>query len=371
LLKNGGSPLVIAMVEDITERKLTESKLQEYEKAVEGLEEMIAVVDREYRYLIANNKFLSMRNMTKEQVVGHFVHEVLHRGVFEAVIKEKLDECFQGKVVRYEMKYTYPEVGERDLLVSYFPIEGVIGVDRAACILVDITERKRAEEALSKVSQRLIEAQEQERSRLARELHDDVNQRLALLAVKLDGLRQSCPFSATELNQELAEATEEVQAVSGDIQALSHRLHSSKLEHLGLAAASASLCRELSARNHVQIDFHAVSVPNDLSDEISLCLFRVLQEALQNCIKHSGARHFEASLSNGAKEIELTVQDLGSGFDPEEALRGRGLGLTSMKERLKLVNGDLSIDSRLQQGTTIHVRVPLTLRTKSARGASL
>src|SRR6516162_10765907 len=102
---------------DRTERRLAEDKLREYEKVVEGSEEMIAVVDREYRYLIANRKFLKMRNMTKEQVVGRFAYEVLNEGVFEAVVKEKLDECFQGKVVRYEMKYTYPDLGTRDISV--------------------------------------------------------------------------------------------------------------------------------------------------------------------------------------------------------------------------------------------------------------
>ena len=127
---------------DITERKLAEEKLREYEEAVEGSEEMMAVVDREYRYLIANRKFLSQRNMTKEQVVGRLVPEVLNRGVFETVVKEKLDECFRGKVVRYEMRYTYPALGERYLLISNFPIEGSGGVDRVACILQDITERK-------------------------------------------------------------------------------------------------------------------------------------------------------------------------------------------------------------------------------------
>src|SRR5438093_3486796 len=117
------------------ERKLAEAKLQEYERAVEGLEEMMVVVDREYRYVIANNKFLKMRNMTKGQVVERFAHEVLNQGVFEAVVKKKLDECFLGKVVRYEMKYTYPELGDRDILVSYFTVEGATGVNRIACIV--------------------------------------------------------------------------------------------------------------------------------------------------------------------------------------------------------------------------------------------
>src|SRR5271154_2383377 len=139
----------MAIVQDITERKQAEERLREYERVVEGLEEMIVVVDREHRYVIANHAFLNYRGMNKDQVVGHHVNEVVNRGAFEQVM-QKVEECFQGKVVEYEMKYTYPTLGERDLFVKHFPIEGPTGVDRIASILQDITERKRAEEALRK-----------------------------------------------------------------------------------------------------------------------------------------------------------------------------------------------------------------------------
>ncbi|HKT68010.1 MAG TPA: PAS domain S-box protein, partial [Terriglobales bacterium] len=133
---------------DITERKRAEDRLHEYEKAVEGLEEMIVVVDRNYRYRIANRAFLDYRGMQREQLIGRHIAEVLNPGVFENVVRAKLDECLQGKAVTYEMKYTYPKLGERDLLLSYFPIDGPNGVDRVASILQDVTERKRAEERL-------------------------------------------------------------------------------------------------------------------------------------------------------------------------------------------------------------------------------
>jgi len=358
---------MIGMVADVTERKLAEAKLQEYERAVEGVEDMVVVIDREYRYLIANNKFLKVRNMTKDQVLGRFAYEVLDKDLFESVIKERVDECFQGKVVRYEMKNTYPELGERDILVSYFPIEGAMGVDRVACIIQDITERKQAEEALSTVSQRLIEAHEEERTRLARELHDDINQRLALLAVSLNDLKQSLPVASIELGRKIEEAGQQVSDVGNDVQALSHRLHSSKLEYLGLERAASGFCREFSDQQGVEIDFHSENVPHQLAPEISLSLFRVLQEALQNAAKHSGASHFQVSLKGQANEVELIVHDSGIGFDPEQAIKGRGLGLTSMKERLKLVDGQLSIDSKPQHGTTIQARVPLSSKMKSAR----
>ena len=131
-------------IQDITERKHAEERLREYEKAVEGLEEMIVVVDREYRYLLANRAFLKYRNLEREKLLGRLVPDFLDREVFDRIIEPKLDECFQGRVVHYELRYKYPHLGERDLNVSYFPIEGPHGVDRAACVLQDVTERKRA-----------------------------------------------------------------------------------------------------------------------------------------------------------------------------------------------------------------------------------
>src|SRR6516164_8977001 len=146
--ESGEPSRMVGINTDVTEHKLAEDKLREYERAVEGSGEMIAVVDREYRYLIANNHFLKLRNMTKEQVVGRFAHEVLKEPFFETVVKPQLDECFQGKVVSYEAKYSYPEIGERDLVISYFPIEGASGIDRVARIMHDITDRRRSEESL-------------------------------------------------------------------------------------------------------------------------------------------------------------------------------------------------------------------------------
>ena len=145
---------VVSVSRDITERKRAEERLREFERVVESLEEMIVVVDREYRYVLANRAFLSRRGMTKEQAVGRSIAEVLNPGVFETVVKEKLDECLRGKVVNYELKYKYPEMGERDLSLTYFPVEGQAGIDRAACVITDITERKRAEEALRQSEER-------------------------------------------------------------------------------------------------------------------------------------------------------------------------------------------------------------------------
>jgi PAS domain S-box-containing protein len=138
----------VAIARDITERKRAEERLREFERVVENVEEMIVVVDRDYRYVIANRAFLRYRGLTIEQVSGRLIAEILNPGVFESVVKEKLDESFRGKVVNYEFRYRYPELGERDLTITYLPIEGPKGIDRVACVLRDITERKRTEEAV-------------------------------------------------------------------------------------------------------------------------------------------------------------------------------------------------------------------------------
>jgi signal transduction histidine kinase len=223
---------------------------------------------------------------------------------------------------------------------------------------IDVTERKLAEEAVSKMNQRLIEAQEAERRWIARELHDDIGQQLAMLTLHLK--RLSVYSSLTEVRAGIARLTQEATNLGGDVRALSHRLHASNLEFLGLAAATSRYCDELSDQNKVEINLRSENIPTDLSREVSLCLFRVLQEALQNAIKYSGSRHFQVSLIGRANLIDLTVHDSGIGFDCEAAIKGSGLGLTSMRERLKLVSGTISIDSQLGRGATIHARVPLS-----------
>ncbi len=164
-----GSLATEAIVRDIRERKRSEARLREYEKAVENLEETIIVVDRNYCYVLANQAFLNRHGLEREQVLGRLVSEVLNPGVFENLVKEQLDECLQGRVVTHELKYKYPKLGERDLFLSYFPIEGPNGIDRVVCVLRDVTERKQAEEALrtsEREQHKIAEQLEIERARL-------------------------------------------------------------------------------------------------------------------------------------------------------------------------------------------------------------
>jgi PAS domain S-box-containing protein len=233
------------------------------------------------------------------------------------------------------------------------------------CSCIDVTERKQAEEALSTVSQRLIEAHEEERSTIARELHDDVSQRIALAAVSLD-IAKDPSVSSEGLRKNIEEVQEQLSDLLQDVHALSHRLHSSKLEQLGLGIAAESFCKEFSAQHKIKVDFRAENIPEDLPQEVGLCLFRILQEALQNAKKHSASEEFRVSLNAGLEYVELEVQDSGKGFDVRESVKSEGIGLSSMRERLKLVNGNLSIQSVKNQGTTILARVPLNRMAKSA-----
>jgi signal transduction histidine kinase len=224
---------------------------------------------------------------------------------------------------------------------------------------LDITDRKLAEEALASVGRRLIEAHEEERTWIARELHDDIVQRLALLAVELERCDQQALGSGVDVHEYLQKARQRVADLGKDIQALSHRLHSSKLEYLGFVATAKSFCHELSEQRNVRIEFKHSDIPAAIPKEISLCLFRVLQEALQNAVKHSADQNFTVEVHGTKEGISLIVSDSGIGFDWQDSMNRRGLGLISMRERLRLVNGELSIQSEPGRGTTVlaHVRL--------------
>jgi PAS domain S-box-containing protein len=236
-------------------------------------------------------------------------------------------------------------------------------------IVADITERKLGEEALSGVSRRLIEAQEQERIRIARDLHDDFGQRLALLTIELEQLQQNSSDLPAEVRSRMGELRKQTSEIAADIQSLSHELHSSRLEYLGITAAIRAFCKEFGEKQKVEIDFNTHGLPTRVPPDISLCLFRVLQEALHNSAKHSGVRQSEVRLWGMSGEIHLTVRDSGSGFDRKAAKESRGLGLISMEERLKLLKGTFSIESQAKCGTTIHARVPFTEESEAIQAA--
>jgi signal transduction histidine kinase len=229
--------------------------------------------------------------------------------------------------------------------------------------------RERVEDALHDVSGQLINAQEEERRRIARELHDDINQQLALLAVELQSLENVAPqLSQLQMKERLRRVWKNANAVSEDLQRIAHRLHPPKLELLGLEGAIRGLCTELKQAG-VEVDVHIHTLPALVSKEVSLALFRVAQEALHNAKKHSKARHTRLELLADAYDVVLRVSDDGVGFDVC-ALNDKRLGIPSMQERMRLIEGELEIDSRPGAGTQIEARVPLRAGSMQGRIAS-
>jgi PAS domain S-box-containing protein len=356
---------------DITYSKRAEASLRESEERFR----LVANAAPVMIWMSGPDKLCSYFNQPWLKFTGRSIHAELGNGWAENVHPEDLTACLDtynsafDRREPFEMEYRLRRHdGEYrwvlDLGVPRFnqdgSFAGYIGTG------IDVTDRKLAEESLADMSRKLIGAQEEERTWIARELHDDINQRITLVLVNLERLQRDFSPLAPAITQRLTEIQEHLSSLGSDVQALSHHLHSSKLEYLGLVTAAVSFCKELSQEHGIEVEFHSESVPKELPQEVALCLFRVLQESLQNAVKHSGSKHFEVWLKATPNEIELTVGDSGVGFDPEETIRGPGLGLTSMKERLKLVHGELFVDSQLAQGTVIRATVPLSCGTRAA-----
>jgi len=371
LLNGSPSPLVLAMVEDITERKRAEEALRDSEAQFRSVFRDagvgMVIVSPEGRYLSANPTFCDCLGYTEQELLEMSVESITHPEDWPAFQKKLKEAMLEGRGFHWFQKRCLHKSGRIVYTESSTSVIRNREGDRQFFVgqVIDITSRKKAEEAVAGMTRKLIEAQEQERARIARELHDDINQRLAMLAVQLDQL-QDIPSDAQSRVNDLRKQTIEI---SNDVQALSHQLHSSKLEYLGVTEAMKSWCREVGDKQKLEVDFKC-DVASPLPTEIGLSLFRVLQEALHNAASHSGVKRVEVRLSEHSNELHLVIRDSGKGFHVEAALQGEGLGLTSMRERVRLVNGTIAIDSKPEQGTTIHVRLPFASDQDSERETS-
>ncbi len=366
-------------VQDITERKRAEQAQRESEDKLQlilnSTAEAIYGSDLEGRCTFCNAAcLLALGYEHVDELLGRNMHHLVHQthgdeALFPAEECRICRATRTGAGVHADDEVLWRANGT-SFPAEYWCYPQWKGQDVAGAVVAffDITQRRLAEAALSSVSGKLIEAQEQERSRIARELHDDIGQRLALLAIELAQLQQN-HTNLSELPSRIGELQKQTSEIAADIQSLSHELHSSRLQYLGIVAALRGFCEEFGEQQKVGIDFKTHDLPTSLSPDISLCFFRVVQEALHNSAKHSGARHFEVRLWGTPDEIHLTVSDSGAGFDIEAGKASRGLGLVSMEERVKLLKGTLAIESQLQRGTTIHASVPLTSDIKPMRAA--
>jgi len=379
LLDEAGKPRgAVGTSIDLTELKHAERAQRESEDKLrlllDSTAEAIYGIDLEHRCTFCNPACLRALGYERiDELLGKNMHDLIHHIRPDGTLFP-VDECRVHQVTR-----TGEGVHADDEILwkangTSFPAESWSHPQRrgqeivgAVVAFIDITQRKQAEAALASVSRRLIEAQEQERTRIARELHDDIGQRLSLLSIELARLQQDSRDLSVEIRSRVGTLQKQTAEIASDVQSLSHELHSSKLEYLGIAAAMRGFCEEFGAQQEVEIDFKTHDLPRPLPPDLSLCLFRVLQEAIHNSAKHSGGRHFEVRLWGALTEVHLTVEDSGVGFDLEAARVSRGIGLVSMEERVRLLNGTLSIKSQPNRGTLIHARLPLTSGRDSMR----
>jgi PAS domain S-box-containing protein len=364
LLSGHASPLVLALIEDITEKKKAQDTLLEQAALLQSREEFlkifvqhapagVAMFDREMRYLQVSDRWAADHSVESCDLIGRSHYEVspdlperwkeIHRrGLAGETLRcdeDRWDRADGTKWFRWELR-------------PWWGADGAVG--GILIFVEEISQRMQMQEALSDVTRKLVEAQDKERARIARELHDDINQRLGLVSMGVDELLSK----PSEIEHRGLELRKQIDEISSDVHTLAIDLHPQKLEYLGAVAGLRSWVNGFAQRHHLQIDFSADS-RSSLPPEIGVTFFRVLQEALQNTVKHSAGKQVDVQLREDCKALYLVIRDSGKGFDVEAASRGKGLGLTSMRERVRLVNGTINIDSKSNRGTAIEVRVPL------------
>jgi PAS domain S-box-containing protein len=367
---------VIGMGVDISERKQAEDTLRQSEERFRSVFRDAGVgmfiVSPDGRFLSCNGTLCNYLGYREEELLEKSIEAITLSEDWPAFAQKLSEAITLGHSFKRSEKRWVHRTGR------------VVYTESSACLIrdregkpqyfvgevLDLTERKQAEEVLSSVNRRLIEGQEHERIRIARELHDDINQRLALLMVEMEQLKMDLARPPEEIATRMNRLAMRVSEISRDVQVISHELHSSKLEYLGVVPAMKAFCKDFAERQKLKIEFDADAVPPGIPREISLCLFRVLQEALHNAAKHSQTLYFKVQIRSSPGEITLLVSDSGVGFDPEGERGNRGLGLVSMRERVRLVKGTIMIESKAMGGTSIQVRVPFKSESSTELAAS-
>jgi len=371
-MNESGEPCrVVGACMDVTERKRTEDALWEVNRDLEtqaallqSREELlkifvksvpagVAMLDRDMRYLQVSDRWCADYSRDRSQVLGRSHYE-LFPDVPERW-KEMHRRALEGETLRADEDRWEREGGTttwvRWEIRPWRTPNGIVG--GILIFAEDITRRKNMEEALSDMSRKLIKEQERERKRIAREIHDDYNQRLAMLANDLDELSGNLGEADPAISHRLHELWNDVSELGADLHHLSHTMHSSTLENLGLVAGMKAFCEEFEDLQSVEVQFTHNNVPRSIPADVELCLFRVTQEGLRNIKRHSGANQAEIRLEVVEDRLHLSIADRGRGFDVNRRFPGDGIGILSMEERLRALGGQLEIHSCPLEGTRI------------------
>jgi PAS domain S-box-containing protein len=357
-----GERIFTVVLRDITERKQSEEAIRASEERYRTLVESSPYCIHE---IGLNGQFTSMNPAGLRMMGVTLGSEVIGRPYLTAVSEEDQDRV--GKLLALACKgessnFEFRAVNGRHFQSYVVPIDNDKGaIVKLMGLTQDITEEKLAKEALGHLSGRVIKGQEEERRRIARELHDDIGQRLALIAVDIQLLTQADHQPKAEYREQLENLRSQVETLSSEVHNLSHQLHPANLEQLGLVTALKSFFREWERKGMISIEFSETNIPATLSLEISLCLYRIVQEAIRNVVKHSRATQANIELTGEPGRVCLRVCDSGVGFDPKMIQRKQEcLGIVSMQERVRLVGGEITIHSQPSQGTRIDAHIPLT-----------
>jgi PAS domain S-box-containing protein len=353
------------IIRDITDRKRAEQVLRESEERFR----LVANTAPVLIWMSGTDKLCNFFNQGWLRFTGRRMEDELGEGWVSSVHPEDVQHCVEiysasfDARVDFEMEYRLRRFdGEYRWMVDYgaprFESDGNFCGYIGSC--VDITERKSSAESLRALTGRLIHIQEEERTRIARELHDDFSQRLALQCIDIEQLRKGLPRLEVEEEVRLTKMLQRTKTMSADIRSLSHELHSSRLDYIGLVPAVDGLCKEIGEKYKIEVQFAECDRPVEIPKDVALCLFRITQEALGNVIRHSQAKSVRVELGFNFDGVSLRITDDGNGFDPKSTKPGVGLGLVGMSERLRLVGGRLLITSEHLRGTEILAEVPLS-----------
>ena len=358
----------IAIERQRAEQALRRSE-EKYRRIVDTANEGIWIVEDDTRIVFVNQRMAAM--------LGYSADEMIGRSALDFIGDDSRDEANRrmerrraGIAEQFDLNFRHKDGSDLWGIVSTTPVPGNDGEFASALGMVtDITGRKRAEDELRRSSEqiremagKLITAQEEERRRIARELHDDIVQKIAVLAITMSRLKLRVP-PEEPIAQDLAGIQQRVFGLADDVRQLSHQLHPALLEHAGLRVALASFTDEFKRLEGIEVGLavpeNLVSGNNDaIPRDIAVCVYRVVQESLRNVAKHSQAKRAEVTLAIEDNTLLLTVRDEGQGFEMDQT-RGEGLGLVNIRERIHLCRGTVAITSQLNRGTTLTARIPL------------